>query len=133
MALFGLFGRKPKGYASPWLQLTVVCATAGEGLEPDDAFALRGEVIAAHPIDFEFKPPGSFLAFFPGTEGGLVAGNQLADALRAYARDKSVPAFGVGVQQGECLAQMSGNGRLAAKPAGAVISQAMTLAMEQAK
>ena len=58
MALFGLFGRKPKGYASPWLQLTVVCATAGEGLEPDDAFALRGEVIAAHPIDFEFKPPG---------------------------------------------------------------------------
>ena len=132
MALFGLFGRKNKGYASPWLQLTVVYATARKGMEPEHAFALRGKLIAAHPIDFEFMSPGSFLAFYPGTAEGLQAGTELADALRGYARDKSLPAFGVGVQQGECLAQMSGSGRFAAKPAGAAISQALKLAIEEA-
>ena len=132
MALFGLFGKKDKGYASPWLQLTVVYATARDGLEPEHAFALRGKVIAAGPIEFEFMSPGSFVAFYPGTAAGLQAGTGLADALRGYARDKSVPAFGVGVQQGECLAQMSGTGRFAAKPVGAVISQAMDLAIHEA-
>ena len=131
MALFGLFGRKNKGYASPWLQLTVVYASARDGLEPDDAFALRGRVIGAHPIEFEFMAPGSFLAYYPGTPGGLASGNQLAEALRSYARDKSVQAFGVGVKQGECLAQLSGSGRFVAKPAGAVIAEAMNLAIEE--
>jgi len=121
MALFGLFGRKNQGYASPWLQLTVVYATARDGLEPDAAYAFRGKMLAA-----------SFLAFYPGTAAGLQAGTQLADTLRAVARDKSVPAFGAAVQQGECLAQMGGPGRLAAKPAGAVISRAMNLASEEA-
>jgi len=132
MALFGLFGRKNQGYASPWLQLTVVYATARDGLEPDAAYAFRGKMLAAGALHFEFINPASFLAFYPGTAAGLQAGTQLADTLRAVARDKSVPAFGAAVQQGECLAQMGGPGRLAAKPAGAVISRAMNLASEEA-
>ena len=133
MALFGLFGRKKKGYASPWLQLTVVYATAREGLDPEHAFAFRGKVLAASPLDFEFMKTGSFVVFFRGTAEGLAAGTLLADTLRAVAREKSVPAFGVGVLQGECLAQISGTGRFAAKPAGTVISQAMNLALQEAK
>lgn len=132
MALFGLFGGRKKGYASPWLQLTVVYATARDGLEPDDAFALRGKVMAARPIEFEYMSPGSFLAYFPGTEQGLQAGNRLADVLREHAREHSVPGFGVGVRQGECLAQLAGASRFRGKPAGAVISQAMQAAIEDA-
>lgn len=132
MALFGLFGSRKKGYDSPWLQLTVVYATAREGLGPEHAFALRGLVMAAHPIGFEFIHPGSYLSFYPGTADGLQAGQRLAETLRAYARDHALPAFGVGVEQGECLAQLSGAGRFVGKPAGAVISQAMNLAINEA-
>ena len=132
MAFFGLFGGKNKGYTSPWLQLTVVYATAPAGLDPDDAFALRGRIMAAGPIGFEFLNSDSFVAFFPGTTGGHEAGNRLAETLRGMARDKSVAAFGVGVQQGECLAQIGGSGRFVAKPVGTVISQAMNLAIDEA-
>ncbi|MEO8103867.1 MAG: hypothetical protein ABI790_15195 [Betaproteobacteria bacterium] len=132
MALFGLFGGKKKGYASPWLQLTVVYATARDGLAPEQAFALRGKVTAAGPIDFEYVNPGSFLVYFPGNAEGLLAGSRLADSMRTYAGDNGVPAFGVGVRQGECLAQTSGAGRFVAKPAGAVIAEAMNLAIAEA-
>ncbi|MBL0123506.1 MAG: hypothetical protein IPP88_12490 [Betaproteobacteria bacterium] len=133
MALFGLFGGNKKGYPSPWLQLTVVYATAREGLQPDDAFALRGKIVSAHPIGFEFMNADSFVAFYPGNASGLEAGTQLAETLRGVARDKSLPAFGVAVLQGECLAQVRGSGRFVAKPVGTVISQAMKLAIEQAE
>ena len=132
MALFGLFGRKDKGYASPWLQLTVVYATAKEGLQPDAAFALRGKMLAAHAIEFEFTNPGNILAFYPGTVEGQQAASRLADVLREVAREKSVPAFGVGVETGECLAQLNRAGRFVAKPLGVVISQAMELAHKEA-
>jgi hypothetical protein len=56
---------------------------------------------------------------------------ELADELRNVARQKSLPAFGVGVLQGECLAQKSASGRFVAKPAGTVISLALTAAMEE--
>ena len=132
MALFGLFGRKKQGYASPWLQLTVVYATSPSGLEPTHKFAIRGKVLTSGPIEFEYIEPGSFLAFFPGTAAGLAAGNQLADALRVIAHEKAVPNFGVGVQQGECLAQLRGTGRFVAKPAGKIIAQALALAIDEA-
>ncbi len=133
MALFGLFGRKRKGYASSWLQLTVVYATALEGLDPEQAFSLRGRVLAAKPIDFEFQNADSFLVFYPGTAAGLLAGNDLAEALKQVARDKAIPAFGVAVQQGECLAQMNGAGRFVAKPMGGLIFEAKNLAIHAAK
>ncbi len=132
MALFGLFGRKKLGYSSPWLQLTVVYATSPSGLEPVHKFAVRGKVLTSGPIEFEYIEPGSYVAFFPGTAAGLALGNQLADDLRVIAQDKAVPNFGVGVQQGECLAQLRGTGRFVAKPAGKVISQALALAIEEA-
>jgi hypothetical protein len=132
MAFFGLLGGKKKGYASPWLQLTVVYATSPNGLEPEHKFALRGKVLAAHPLYFEYISPGSFLAFYPGTAAGQQAATQLVNAMRGVARDKSVPAFGVSQLQGECLAQMSGNGRLKAKPQGLVISQAIDAATQDA-
>ena len=132
MALFGLLGRKHKSYASPWLQLTVVYATARDGLEPDAAYALRGKLLAAGSLDFEFIDANAIVVFYPGTAAGLEAATRLADTLREVARDKVVTAFGVAVQQGECLAQMSGSGRLATKPAGVVISQAMQLAVQEA-
>ena len=132
MAFFGLFGSKRKGYASPWLQLTVVYATAKDGLEPEDAFALRGMVLAAAPIDFEFKNGNSYIVFFQGTAAGLQAANDFAGLLREYAREKSLAGFGVGVQQGECLAQMRANWRFAGKPAGTANSLAMRQAAAEA-
>ena len=132
MAFLGLFGRKYKGFASPWLHLTVVHASAREGLEPDDAFALRGMVTGAHPIDFEFRNPGGFTVYFPGSVDGLAAASGLAGKLRGYARDKSLSAFGVGVGQGECLAQRSGSGKFVARPVGTVISVAMSAAIREA-
>ncbi|MCY7387386.1 MAG: hypothetical protein LH481_04870 [Burkholderiales bacterium] len=129
MALFGLFGKRKKGYASSWLHLTVVYATAREGLEPEQTFALRGRILAANPIDFEFVNADSFLAFYPGTAEGLQSGTRLAEALNVVARDKAIPAFGVAVQQGECLAQMNSGGRFAAKPMGGLISQTKNLAI----
>lgn len=132
MAFFGLFGGNKKGYASPWLQLTVVYATSPNGLEPEYKFALRGRVLAAHPLYFEYISPGSFLAFYPGTAAGQQAAARLVEAMRGVAREKSVPEFGVSMLQGECLAQMSGNGRLKAKPQGLVISQAIDAAIQEA-
>ena len=132
MAFFGLFGGKKKGYSSPWLQLTVVYATAREGLEPEHKFAIRGKVLAAKPIRFEISESHTYSVFFPGSEAGLQAGNSFAESLREYAREKSLSSFGVGVAQGECLAQMSGTGRLADKPAGAAVAQAKQLATEEA-
>jgi hypothetical protein len=132
MALFGLLGRKEKGYASPWLQLTVLYAMSAEGLAPENAFAIRGKVLLSKPLQFEFINTGAFLAFYPGTAAGLHAASELADLLRTYAREKSVPAFGVSVQQGECLAQMNATGRLTAKPVGEIISQTMNLATQEA-
>ncbi len=132
MALFGLFGGKRKGYATPWMQLTVVYATAPEGLQPDDAFALRGKILTAQTIYFEFLDRCEFLACYPGTAAGLEAGTRLAGELRGIARAKAVPSFGVGVYQGECLAQMKAGGRLAGKPAGLAISQAIELASQEA-
>ena len=133
MALFGLFGRKRKGYASSWLQLTVVYATARQGLEPEQAFALRGKILAANTIDFEFLNSDSFLAFYPGTVEGLQAGARLMEALKGVARDKAVPAFGVAVQQGECLAQMNATGRFSSKPMGGLILQTRDLAVKAAE
>ncbi len=132
MAFFGLFGGKPKGYAVPWMHLTVVYAMAREGLSPDDAFAMRGKIIQARPIEFEFKPPNAYIAFFACTAEGLQKASELADVLRGVAREKAMPAFGVGVLQGECLAQLSASGRFAGKPAGTVISLALTAAMQEA-
>lgn len=133
MGLFGLFGGKRKGYTSSWLQLTVVYATALEGLDTEQAFSLRGRVLAATPIDFEFQNSDSFLIFYPGTTAGLQAGNDLVDALKQVARDKAIPAFGVAVQQGECLAQMNGAGRFVAKPIGGLIFQTKNLAIQAAE
>ncbi len=132
MAFFGLFGGKKKGYASPWLQLTVVYATSRDGLEPEHKFAIRGKVLAAKPIQFEIGESNTYLVFFPGSAEGLQAGNSFAESLREYAREKTLSSFGVGVAQGECLAQMGGTGRLAGKPAGAAVAQAKQLAAEEA-
>ena len=132
MALFGLFGGKKKGYSSPWLQLTVVYAMCRDGLEPEHKFAIRGKVLAAKPIQFEIGESHTYLVFFPGSDSGLDAATQFAESLREYAREKSLSGFGVGVNQGECLAQMSGTGRFAGKPAGTAISLAMRQAAEEA-
>lgn len=132
MALFGLFGGRSKGYASSWLHLTVVYATAREGLEPEQTFALRGKILAAHPIDFQFVNADSFLVFYAGTPAGLHSANELVTSLEKIASDKAIPAFGVAVQQGECLAQMNGKGRFAAKPMGGLISQTRNLAIASA-
>ena len=132
MALFGLFGKRDKGYASSWLHLTVVYATAGEGLEPEQTFALRGRILAANPISFEFVNADSFLVFYAGTPEGLASAGLLLEVLYEVATEKAIPAFGVAVQQGECLAQMNGKGRFAAKPMGGLISQTRNLAIQAA-
>ncbi len=132
MALFGLFGGRNKGYQSSWLQLTVLYATACDGLLPEQTFALRGRILAANPIDFEFVNSDSFLVFYAGTDAGLDAASRLAETLRGVAEEKTVPAFGVAVLQGECLAQMTGAGRFKAKPMGGLMSKTRELAIAAA-
>lgn len=132
MALFGLFGGRSKGYASSWLQLTVVYATAREGLEPEQTYALRGKILAANPIDFQFVNADSFLVFYAATPAGLDSANELVTSLEKVAFDKAIPAFGAAVQQGECLAQLNGKGRFAAKPMGGLISKTKNLAIATA-
>lgn len=133
MALFGLFGGQKKGYQSSWLELTVLCATACEGLEPDQTFALRGKILAASPIDFEFVNSNSFQVFYAGTAAGLATANRLAETLQTVAREKAIPAFGIAIQQGECLAQMTGAGRLQSKPMGGLMSKTKELAIAAAQ
>ena len=133
MALFGLFGARNKGYQSSWLQLTVLYATACDGLLPEQTFALRGKILAANPIDFEFVNSDSFLVFYAGTAAGLDAANKLAETLQTVAREKAVPAFGIAVQQGECLAQMTRAGRLQSKPKGGLMSKTRELAIAAAQ
>ena len=133
MALFGLFGARNKGYQSSWLQLTVLYATACDGLLPEQTFALRGKILAANPIDFEFVNSDSFLVFYAGTAAGLDAASRLAATLQSVAREKAVSAFGVAVQQGECLAQMTGAGRLKSKPMGGLMSKTRGLAIAAAQ
>ena len=132
MTFFNLFNRKHIGYASPWLQLTVVCAVAQDGMEPEHAFSLRGRVMAAVPIEFEFRDANAFIVYFPGSAEGLQSATHLAATLREYAREKSLSAFGAAVQQGECLAQLRSGGHFVAKPAGPIIGQTMRLALVQA-
>ena len=131
MALFGLFGKKDTGYKTPWLPLTVVYAVAQEGAVPEQAFALRACVMSAGAVSFDFSSARAFVAYFPGTDAGLAAGAALCEALRVVAREKSVPCFGVGIAQGECLAQMSASGRLETKPAGKVVVRAMHSAVAE--
>ena len=132
MALFGLFGGRSKGYASSWLQLTVVYATAREGLEPEQTYALRGKILAANPIDFQFVNADSFLVFYAATPAGLDSANELVTSLEKVAFDKAIPAFGAAVQQGECLAPLTGKARFAAKPMGGLISKTKNLAIATA-
>lgn len=131
--LLEIFKKKKTGFDSPWLQLTVVYATARDGLTPDQAYVLRGKVLAAGAIQFEIIEPASFLLFYSGNEAGLKRANALAETMRQVAREQGIPAFGVAVQQGECLAQRSESGRFLAKPSGPVIPQSAKLAAEFAE
>jgi len=130
--LLEIFKKKKSGFDSPWLQLTVVYATAKDGLTPDQAYVLRGKVLAAGAIQFEIIEPASFMLLFSGNEAGLNKANALAETLRQTARENGIPAFGVAVQQGECLAQRSESGRFIGKPSGPVIPQSAKLAAELA-
>lgn len=121
--LLEIFKKKKTGFDSPWLQLTVVYATARDGLTPDQAYVLRGKVLAAGAIQFEIIEPSSFLLFYSGTDAGLKRANAIAETLRETAREQAITAFGVAVQQGECLAQRSESGRFMGKPSGPVIPQ----------
>ena len=107
MALFGLFGNKKKGFASPWLQLTVVYVATRQDLTADQAYLLRGKVLAAGSIQFDFFEPASFQLFFAGNAAGLQKAQALADALQQVARDNGIVGIGISVQQGECLAERS--------------------------
>jgi len=130
--LISFLRRHKRGYSSPWLQVSVLAAVARDGMEPVHAFALRGKVLAASPIHFEFRDSNLYLVFFTATEAGSQAANGLAETMRDYARESALPAFGVSVLQGECLAQMNAAGRLAGKPAGKVIADVMRAATEDA-
>lgn len=120
-ALIRPFTRKRDGFASPWVSLTVVYAIAPQGLEPDEAFAMRGMVIKARPIDYKYTPPGSFIAFFGGGEAGRHAADALVAALRQYAAEHKL-AFGACAETGQCLATRRAGGGFSAPPAGEVIA-----------
>jgi hypothetical protein len=121
-ALIRPFTRKRDGFASPWVSLTVVYAIAPQGLEPDEAFAMRGMVIKARPIDYKYTPPGSFIAFFAGSEAGRHAADALVAALRQYAAEHKLAAFGACAETGQCLATRRAGGGFSAPPAGEVIA-----------
>ena len=133
MALFGLFGNKKKGFASPWLQLTVVYVATRQDLTADQAYLLRGKVLSAGSIQFDFFEPASFQLFFAGNAAGLQKAQALADAMQQVARDNGIVGIGISVQQGECLAERSESGRFVARPVGPVLAQTMREATSRAE
>ena len=133
MGLLSQFKRKKQ--SEPLIEvvsLTVLYATARDGLPTAEAFALRDIVTASSPLDFEFLNPGSFMAYFSGTVDGKAQAEELALALRKYANENAIPSFGVAAQLGECAAAFDANGRMASRPMGLTINRAISAAIEEA-
>jgi len=124
--------KRPTGFASPWLTLTVVCATAAEGLEPDQAFAMRGMVIKSRPIEFNYTPPGSFVAYFGANDAGRQAAEALLALLKEFAAEQAIPHFGACAETGDCLATLRAGGGFSAPPAGEAITRARSAAIAEA-
>ena len=114
------------------VSLTVLYATAREGLSAETAFALRDIISASSPLDFEFLNPGSFTVYFNGAAGGKAQAEELAHALRQYANANAISSFGVAARVGECIAAFDAKGRLASPPLGLAINEAMSAAIKEA-
>lgn len=133
MSLLNLFKRqKSSGPTAEAVLLNVLYATAREGLSADAAYALRDLISATSPLDFEFLNPGSFTVYFSGSNIGKNQSEELAIALRQYARKNAIPSFGVAIQAGECIVAFDPDGRLASRPWGLTINHAMTAAYKEA-
>ena len=114
------------------VSLTVLYATAREGLSAEAAFALRDIISSASPLDFEFLNPGSFTVYFNGTVSGKAQADELAQALKQYANNNSISSFGVAAHVGECIAAFDIKGRMASRPMGLTINHAMSAAFKEA-
>ena len=133
MSLRNLFKRQkdtePKAEA---VLLAVLYATAREGLSADAGYALRDIISKSFQLDFVFLNPGSFTVYFSGSDEGKNQAEELANALRQYARKNAIPSFGVAIHAGECIVAFDSNGRLASRPLGLTINHAMTAAHKEA-
>jgi len=129
MNIFNLFTRKNQHSDSDSdICLTVLYATAPEGLSAEDGFALRDIIITAKPIDFVFLNPGSFETFFRGTSDGQQQAQQLADTLSIYAHQRGITPFGAGIAIGDCIGSLNPEGGFNLHPVGETISHAMVAA-----
>ena len=132
MNILSLFQRRHQEPAGE-LQLTVLYASAREGLSAEQCFTLRDIISASKPVDFFFLNPGSFEVFFMQTLSGSQAAANLAQNLRLHARLNNIPLFGVGIHSGTCLAESSPAGGLSGPPVGEAVSLAMKAAYSDAQ
>ena len=133
MGLLSQFKRKKQSEPpAETVSLTVLYATARDGLSAEAAYALRDIISASSPLDFEFLNPGSFTVYFNGAVGGKAQADELAQALRQYANNNAISSFGVAAHVGECIAAFDADGRMASRPLGLTINHAMSAAIKEA-
>lgn len=133
MGLLSQFKRKKQNELSAEaVPLTVLYATARDGLSTEEAFALRDIISASSPLDFEFLNPGSFTVYFNGAVGGKAQADELAQAMRQYANNNAISSFGVAAHVGECITAFDIDGRMTSRPLGLTINQAMAAAIKEA-
>ena len=133
MSLLSIFQRRKD--TEPKVEsvlLAVLFATAREGLSVDGTYALREIISKSSPLDFYFLNPGSFTVYFRGSDIGKNIAEDLASALREYARKNGIPSFGVAIQEGECIVAIDRNGRFASMPVGITINHAIIAAGKEA-
>ena len=133
MGLLSQFKRKKQSEPpAEAVSLTVLYATAREGLSAETAFALRDIISASSPLDFEFLNPSSFTVYFNGAVDGKVKADELAKVLRQFANDNAIPSFGVAAHVGDCNTTFDTSGRMASRPLGLTINHAMVAAIKEA-
>jgi hypothetical protein len=133
MGLLSQFKRKKQSEPTAQaVSLTVLYATARDGLSAEAAFALRDIISASSPLDFEFLNPGAFTVYFNGEISGKAQADKLVQALRQYAGDNAISSFGVAAHVGECITAFDTNGRMASRPLGLTINHAMSAAIKEA-
>jgi hypothetical protein len=133
MGLIGLLTRRRQPDTAAWRSVTVVAATARDGLSAEDAFALRDIIVARAPLYHQFLNPGTFIACFSGNDNGTQAASQLASEMSAFSQRAKLASFGVGLEFGNCLASANAEGHFTSPPIGETISRAMHTATERAE
>lgn len=127
--LFRQLTRRPSAVSDH--RFIVVYAYRPDGVTPDEGYALRDIINAHRPTDWRFYNPSGFeVLFWLAAPDARANAEALTDALRAFGPSHRL---GVGVAEGELMAEFSSDGQLLSWPLGNVISIALRAAHCEAR